>query len=288
MAKGAYIGIGGVARKIKGGYAGVNGVARKIKKAYIGVNGVARLFYSAEVQVFLLGDLPLGSKIMFGRFGATELLWNIVDTQKKADGYITVSLDFSTRLNTKAFDVAEPGNPDTNAASNGYYRYRYSNIRQWLNSEYIQWYYPMHIYDAEPVYANFVGFLNGFTTAERNRIVNTQINTVIDGGTIETVNDKIWLPPGKSLGLSLAQADGEDDRVFEAFSSAASRVWGTERYWLRTPDTTNYRFLYYVSSSGGAFTVTPRDTATYVRSFCNLDVSTPMAYDSANDRYVLA
>jgi hypothetical protein len=288
MAKGSYIGIGGVARKIKGGYAGVDGVARKIKKAYIGVNGVARLFYSAEVQVFLLGDLPLGSKIMFGRFGATELLWNIVDTQKKADGYITVSLDFSTRLDAKAFDAAEPGNPDTSAASNGYYRYRYSNIRQWLNSEYIQWYYPMHTYDASPVYANYVGFLNGFTTAERNRIVNTQINTVIDGGTIETVTDKIWLPSGKSLGLPLAQAGGEDDRVFEAFSSFASRVWGTERYWLRTPDTTNYRFLYYVSSSGSAFTTTPRDTATYVRSFCNLDVSTPMVYDSANDRYVLA
>lgn len=282
MAKGSYIGIGGVARKIKGGYAGVDGVARKIKKAYIGVNGVARLFYSA---VYLLGDLPLGSKIMFGRFGATELLWNIVDTQKKADGYITVSLDFSTSLDKKAFDVEEPGNPDTNAASYGYYRYRYSNIRQWLNSEYIQWYYPTHTYDASPVYANFVGFLNGFTTAERNRIVNTQINTVIDGGTIETVTDKIWLPSGKSLGLSLAQADGEDDRVFEAFSSDASRVWGTQRYWLRTPVS---RFLYYVSSSGGPFPTIPSNTATYVRSFCNLDVSTPMAYDSANDRYVLA
>ena len=42
MAKGAYIGVGGVAKKIKKGYIGVGGVAKKIKKAYIGVGGVAR------------------------------------------------------------------------------------------------------------------------------------------------------------------------------------------------------------------------------------------------------
>lgn len=42
MAKGAYIGVDGVARKIKKGYVGVDGVARKIKKAYIGIGGVAR------------------------------------------------------------------------------------------------------------------------------------------------------------------------------------------------------------------------------------------------------
>ena len=46
MAKGAYVGVDGVARKIKKGYVGVEGVARKIKKAYIGVGGVARPFWS--------------------------------------------------------------------------------------------------------------------------------------------------------------------------------------------------------------------------------------------------
>lgn len=46
MAKGAYIGVNGVARKNKGGYVGVNSVARKIKKGYIGVNGVARTTFA--------------------------------------------------------------------------------------------------------------------------------------------------------------------------------------------------------------------------------------------------
>lgn len=45
MAKAAYIGVSGVARKIKKGYIGVDGIARKIKKAYIGIGGVARPFW---------------------------------------------------------------------------------------------------------------------------------------------------------------------------------------------------------------------------------------------------
>lgn len=46
MAKTIYIGVGGVARKVKKIYVGVSGVARKVKKAFIGVGGVARLCYT--------------------------------------------------------------------------------------------------------------------------------------------------------------------------------------------------------------------------------------------------
>ena len=46
MAKKGYVGVGGVARKLKKGYVGVGGVARRLKKAYIGVGGVARPCWS--------------------------------------------------------------------------------------------------------------------------------------------------------------------------------------------------------------------------------------------------
>jgi hypothetical protein len=49
MAKGAYIGISGVARKIKKIYAGVGDVARKVKKGYVGIAGLARLFWVVDV-----------------------------------------------------------------------------------------------------------------------------------------------------------------------------------------------------------------------------------------------
>lgn len=49
MAKGAYIGTGGTAKKIKKIYLGVGGVAKKVKKAYIGIGGVAKIWFSSDV-----------------------------------------------------------------------------------------------------------------------------------------------------------------------------------------------------------------------------------------------
>lgn len=46
MAKKAYIGVDGKARKVKKIYVGVDGKARKVKKGYIGVGGVARPFFT--------------------------------------------------------------------------------------------------------------------------------------------------------------------------------------------------------------------------------------------------
>ena len=57
MAKGAYIGVSGKARKIKKGYIGVDGAARKIKKAYLGIGGVARPCWSGGELVYY-GTIP--------------------------------------------------------------------------------------------------------------------------------------------------------------------------------------------------------------------------------------
>ena len=47
MAKGQYIGVGGVAKKVKKKYIGVGGVAHDVKSGYIGVGGVAKQYWSA-------------------------------------------------------------------------------------------------------------------------------------------------------------------------------------------------------------------------------------------------
>lgn len=55
MTKALYVGINGLAQKVKKMYVGVDDVARKVKKAYVGVNGVARLFFSAEQKLIYYG-----------------------------------------------------------------------------------------------------------------------------------------------------------------------------------------------------------------------------------------
>lgn len=57
MAKRYYVGIDGVARKIKKCYIGVNGVARKVVKGYVGVEGIAREFIeTVEIGHYWLID----------------------------------------------------------------------------------------------------------------------------------------------------------------------------------------------------------------------------------------
>ena len=63
MAKGAYIGVNGVAKKIKGGYVGVGGVAKKIKKAYIGVGGIARPCWGGGGELTYYGTATALSKV---------------------------------------------------------------------------------------------------------------------------------------------------------------------------------------------------------------------------------
>lgn len=63
MSKGAYIGVNGVARKIKKGYIGIDGVARKIKKAYIGVGGIARPCWNGGKVTYYGTATPLTSTV---------------------------------------------------------------------------------------------------------------------------------------------------------------------------------------------------------------------------------
>ena len=50
MAKAHYVGVNGVARKVKKQYVGVAGVARNVTKGYVGVNGVARQYFASGVK----------------------------------------------------------------------------------------------------------------------------------------------------------------------------------------------------------------------------------------------
>ena len=69
MAKGGYIGTGGVARKLKSGYIGVANLARKIKKGYIGVAGVARPIWSSGPELIKYGSSEDGAVEVLGASG---------------------------------------------------------------------------------------------------------------------------------------------------------------------------------------------------------------------------
>lgn len=53
----SYVGVNGVARKIKKIYVGVNGIAREVKTGYVGVNGIARKWWSSFIPLPNKGDI---------------------------------------------------------------------------------------------------------------------------------------------------------------------------------------------------------------------------------------
>lgn len=60
---GQFIGVNGVARKVKNQFIGVNGVARKVKNGFIGVNGVARKCYGGGLITVSGSGLNYGQTI---------------------------------------------------------------------------------------------------------------------------------------------------------------------------------------------------------------------------------
>ena len=94
MAKGIYLGIESLSRKVKKMYLGIEGVARKVKKGYVGVNGLARLFFSGKIEPYENGTTtplqvkrkkavagPIGNYLVI--IGGAEDDQNVVDVYDK-------------------------------------------------------------------------------------------------------------------------------------------------------------------------------------------------------------
>lgn len=93
MAKESYIGVNGVARKVKQPYIGVSGVARKVLKAYIGVGGVARLTFNNAVPI---STVPSYSKNLTYNGSPQSTTWRNYDTSQLQIGGTTSATDAGT------------------------------------------------------------------------------------------------------------------------------------------------------------------------------------------------
>lgn len=251
---------------------------------------VAMVDYKDRTSQTLLGDLPLGTKIKFGQWNGSDFFWEVVDTQDKASGFVTVAAD--QNLGSRQFDVPEPNSPITSRKTQGNNRWAYSAVRQLLNSEADTdaWWTAQYEYDAEPSYAAQIpGFLKDFTTYEKG-IVVTKTNKCIlpndDGGGSETVQDKFWLPSYYAMALGIVQPL-EDDHTYEKFTDNTSRSYQSN-YWLRTINGAESASSVRYVSSGGAANSNAASSSIAVRPFCQLPTSAYMTWSDSDEAYVFA
>lgn len=252
---------------------------------------VAMVDYKDRTGETLLGDLPLGTKIKFGQWSGSDFFWEVVDTQDKESGFVTVAAD--QNLGNRQYDAPEPDSPISNRRTQGNNRWAYSAVRQLLNSDQDTdaWWTAQYEYDVAPSYATQIpGFLKDFTTYEKGIVVTKPNKCILpndDGGGTETVQDKFWLPSYYAMGLGVVQPL-EDDHIYEKFTDNASRSYQSN-YWLRSINgAESPSSVRVVSSYGAAYGSAASNSGGAVRPFCQLPTSAYMTWSDSDEAYVFA
>ena len=249
-----------------------------------------------------MSNLAVGAKVKFGSLHGVPIVWKVAD--KNHAGYPGSSITLVTEQIIKmiCFDAMEAANGNTDRRNYGNNRYIHSNIRQWLNSPAGAgaWYAAQHSADASPgsgrvwnnnvnTYDTIAGFLNAFSTNERNALLTTT-HTVgkssTDGGGAETCTDKIFLLSCTEVGLSgdhvcgtkLALFSDNTSRVATVtaqcvansnYSSnpAANAAW---YWWLADAYAGSARHARYVHSDGALYGHDAFSGGDGLRPACNL------------------
>lgn len=165
-----------------------------------------------------ISNLPIGSKVKFGRYPINgvsyPITWIVVaknHVSTPAYPSNSVTLLSSNIIDCLAIDCGEPSSSVSDMRSAGNSEYKYSNLDQWLNKDTVSWYVPAHDTDHAPDnansyngrgYTNRAAFLNGFTTNEKNAILNTTIRVQTSGNTKSTYDivRKVFLPSATEMG----------------------------------------------------------------------------------------
>ena len=246
------------------------------------------------------GSLPIGSFVLFGKYQVESeepvpILWKVIENKSHYKGNVNPDLKHLTLLteyiiDMRGFDAAEPESDWEFRAKYGNNRYRFSNIRQWLNSDKKanDWWEPKHETDSPPLDENFEsgretgyedknGFLSNFSSAELDLILDTTlecgINENADGGGTEMLTDKFFLLSLTEIGLSEEESkyyfEGNPFAIFNSFDSRKAlvssacykntnslRIPGTPEdywdWWLRSPYSWGEYDVWYIDELGKA------------------------------------
>lgn len=197
-----------------------------------------------------LKDLNPGDKILFGRYNGKPIKWIVGDQNHYKTN--TTPLITEYILDWKVFDNKEPNNPNSDIRNDGNNNYQYSNIDQWLNSNKLNWYNPIHEYDNAPDYINEPGFLYKiFTNEEKKMIEEVPVKIVST-----LFNRKVFLLSLWEYGINDSYSVYGEGKQWSLFSDNSSRICRSEvdnisyGYWTRTPRNTYVNQSGYIKNAG--------------------------------------
>lgn len=163
-----------------------------------------------KYETALATNLSLFDIVRFGKYDGKELFWFVSDTGY--EGHIILTLLQNGLMQEMSF------NGQGNGVDYDSSRYRTSAIRQFLNSENVNWYLEQIEGISAPSYVEKPGFLSGFTDYELSMIIPFECRCVEYSSTtnyeIVSVTDKVWIPSVKQCGGTAGTAEGS--RAFDA------------------------------------------------------------------------
>lgn len=251
-----------------------------------------------------ISDFPIGTKVIDSdtKYDGKSIVWIIADKNHQGYPKNSVTLVMDGVIKDKTFDAFEPKNWDEMRRIAGNNRYKFSNILQWLNSDQINWYKPMHSTDMPPdagytnhkPYTNEKGFLTNFSNNFKNQLLTTSVDVQIpkaEGGGIERVERKIHLMSPTELGVfELGYKKGiriseliSSEKTFPIFTDNKSRIAGHssftiggDYYFLRTPKVEESYQLYAIDNNGKLWTNGVSHNVYFIRIMCNVKADTDL------------
>lgn len=227
----------------------------------------------------LLISLPIGAKIKFGRYSvngeiAEPIKWQLLYANSRGPILITEMI-----IDIRNFDSAEPDNPIDECKTFGCNYYGLSNIDQWLNKDYVNWYEPSHSFDQAPEdasvmffqntpYVDRPGFLNEFSETEKALLVERDVECIMPGDNdciTEQWPRMVFLPSLSELGsqradylvegnafigLDLIDLICKVPKQVTDNSNLHPAVNSNRAYILRTPEESNLHKVWTVNANG--------------------------------------
>ena len=148
----------------------------------------------------------------------------------------------------------------------GWNNYKYSAIRQWLNSDAAanNWWQASHIGDIAPGYTSQAGFMNGLSSDFKAILNRTEVvtagNAVTDDGSNYSTYDYIFLPSNYETYVTNSPVEGDrmDCYALNGAGKAGFRARGPvgggqcANWWLRSANRNSAYIEYTISNRGNS------------------------------------
>jgi hypothetical protein len=166
----------------------------------------------------------------------------------------------------------------------GWNNYKYSAIRQWLNSDAAggSWWQASHIGDVAPNYTSQAGFMKDLDSSFKAILQRTEVvtagNNATDDGSNYSTYDYLSLPSNYEIYVSSSPVEGDRQDIFAMGGTGKSglRARGpvsggsTASFWLRSASRGSEGSAYYIDNRGSGNANANASTADNVVAACKI------------------